>query len=102
MKFSMFVPQNFPHNNTLLPHMLFSKVVLLFIYAGRSKEEANPSPSSNRNFYIIDEPQKFQNFVFFGEWVNQNDSMPHTHTHTRRKKVQLGRNLHIIDTKINR
>jgi hypothetical protein len=26
----------------------------------------------------------------------------HTHTHTRRKKVQLGRNLHIIDTKINR
>jgi hypothetical protein len=45
MKFSMCVPQNFRNNTTLLPHMLFSKVVLLFIYAGRSKEEANPSPS---------------------------------------------------------
>jgi hypothetical protein len=44
--------------------MLFSKVVLLFIYAGRSKEEAYPSPSSNIKFYI-DEPQKFQNFVFW-------------------------------------
>jgi hypothetical protein len=64
MKFSMFVPQNFPSSTTLLPHMLFSNVVLLFIYAGRSKEKANPSPSSNRNFYI-DEPQKFQNFVCF-------------------------------------
>jgi hypothetical protein len=62
-KFSMCVPQNFHSNTTVLPHMLFSKV-LLFIYAGRSKEEANPSPSSNIKFYI-DEPQKFQNFVFW-------------------------------------
>jgi len=95
LKLSMCVPQKFPNSTTLLPHMLFSKVVLLFMYAGRSKEEANPSPSSNRNFYI-DEPQKFQNFVFL---VNRSIKMTHCHTH--RKKVQLGRYLHLSDTKIN-
>jgi hypothetical protein len=44
MKFSMFVPQNFPNNITLLPPYALLKSVLLFIYAGRSNEEANPSP----------------------------------------------------------
>ncbi len=54
--------QNLDH--TFTPYALLKSCPSFHLCAGLSKEEANPSPSSNRNFYI-DEPQKFQNFVFF-------------------------------------